>query len=254
MFVTVGCSASPVVSKVVFEDEDHVVRLDVTYRTGMQEHSHPAPLTSMELATVLRAIEVTPQRDLISGYLAPYTSDSPRAFSEEQVQFLAPLLAKGLNHATPLEEVVFYLNQPRDRNIREITSGSLYLHEQALHFILANYRWATAGRMEAERVKTNPLTILGKSRYHVSPGPHGSAQSRQSWLRIFSQTPQQLIIDYQALITSDSSTENRKSSEQPSDQSQPLAEKLQLLRELKDEGFLTEQEFQEKKKQILGRD
>ena len=58
MAVNPGCASGPVISKVVFEDEHRLVRLDVTYRTGGQEHSHPVTLNPSVLVAALQAMTV----------------------------------------------------------------------------------------------------------------------------------------------------------------------------------------------------
>jgi len=251
-----GCSTPPVVSKIVFQDHNHVVRLDVTYRVGNQEHSHPAMLAPEDLAIVLQAIEAIPQRNLLSGRLGTSTSTTSAAFSDEQVRFLAPLLAQGLNQATPLEEVVFYLNQPRNRTIREITSGSLYVQGPNLHLLLANYRHATSGNLETEKATTNPLTILGEPMYDLSPGPYGRIFGELPWLKSFAIAPQHLILDYQVLVRSedDRGGLNLGKHDEDSSPHSSIHNKLRLLRDLKNLGLLTDQEYQEKRMQVLETD
>ncbi len=98
-----GRVSPPVVSTVLFEDQDRLVRLDVTFREGGQEHSHPARVKSIRLARVLRAIALTPPGPLLPTFLGHHPLAGSPAFSEGDIEFLAPLFAEGLRRSTPPE-------------------------------------------------------------------------------------------------------------------------------------------------------
>ena len=101
--------------------------------------SHPATLTAQQIARVLRGILVeipaVPFPLLRSEFVT-----RQRAFSEEELSFLAPLLAKGLSQATPEEVVTFYESRERDSQYRAITSGGIYVQGEYVYVILSNYR------------------------------------------------------------------------------------------------------------------
>jgi len=249
-----GCALGPVISKVVFEDEHRLVRLDVTYRTGGQEHSHPVTLDPDVLMAALQAMTVTGRGSLLSGRLGANPSVSPQAFSEEQVQFFAPLLARALDRASPLEEIVFYVNEPRGSGIREISSGSFYVQGEDLHLILANYRYAVAGELMADKARANPLIVLGESWYEVAADARGTVESSDIWKGVTGTAPQHLVIlNIKARLPFDEAlkkTPSQKPDEVPL-QPTSVIEKLRLLRAMRESGLLTRQEFETKQRQVL---
>ncbi len=253
MVVNPSCASGPVISKVVFEDEHRLVRLDVTYRTGGQEHSHPVTLNPAVLMAALQAMTVKRRVSPLSGRVG-MAPPSPQAFSEEQVRFLAPLLAQALDRASPLEAIVFYFNEPRGSGIREISSGSVYVQGDDLHFILANYRHAVAGTLMAEKARANPLIVLGESWYNVDPGPYGRVESSDLWKGVTGAAPQHLVMrlikDRRPVGKSTEGTTRSEPAEVPSHNTS-VVEKLRLLRALKDAGLLTQREFETKQRQVL---
>jgi uncharacterized membrane protein YccC len=68
-------------------------------------------------------------------------------FSEDQVQFLAPLLAEGLRTATPNQSIEYRVVTTHEGSNRfespttETTTGSLYVYGQQLYVILSQYRY-----------------------------------------------------------------------------------------------------------------
>jgi len=254
LVVNPGCASGPVISKVVFEDEHRLVRLDVTYRTGGQEHSHPVTLDPSILKAALEAIEVKGRVSLLSGRLGKGRSAATQAFSDEQVQLLAPLLAQAFGRASPLEEIVFYINEPRDSHIQEISSGSFYVQGEDLHLMLANYRYAVVGEMMTERARANPLRVLGESWYEVAPGPQGRMEPSGLWEGMIGVGPQHLVIlNTKDRLPISEALEGTASQEPDEIPHQPtsVAEQLRLLRALRESGLLTQQEFETKQKQVL---
>jgi hypothetical protein len=242
-----SCSTSPVVSRVIVEDTNRLVRLDVTYRSGSQEHHHPANFTAAEISTLLSAIEVNPE-PLLPGL--DYNQEGEKALSKAQISFLAPHLAQAFEKATPLEEILFYWNQTRDNNIQEITSGSVFLDDENLHVLFANFRWTTSGKRHVERVKSNPLTVLGNPRYELRMKDNQSLSSDQPWWALASSSPQHLVISYTSRPPRSSNATNPPSATNAAHDPK-IRERLQSLAELRREGLITEQEFQKKRKEIL---
>jgi len=254
LMLSAGCASQPVVSKVFFEDEDRLIRLDVIYRTGGQEHSHPVELRETELANALRSISVQPQRGLDSFFLGQKGFQFPPAFSEEMVQFLASPGVDALHQATPLEEVVFYFNLPReDGIIHEITSGSFYVQGKYLNLMLANYRHGIVGTLEDTRARDNPLTVLGKPLYEFMPGPSVRIEEPQVGLSLFRDVSQHISIDLHAGVNSiqDSLKEKEGSQDDQVSAEMTTVEKLRELATMRQEGLITEKEFQQKRRQLL---
>ena len=83
LLVIMGCSISPVISKVIVEQPNRLVRLDVTYRSGLEEHSHPTSISPSHLTTLLTSVKVLPH----VGVKAVFADSQERsgAFSPDQI-------------------------------------------------------------------------------------------------------------------------------------------------------------------------
>ena len=254
VLLSAGCASQPVVSKVLFEDATRLTRLDVVYRTGGQEHSHPVKLRETEVATALRSIVVRPPRGLGSFLVGQNGSQLPPALSEEMIQFLASQGVEALHQATPLEEMVFYFNQLRDDGvIHEMTSGSLYVQDGRLHLVFANYRHGTVGSIEAERVRNNPLTLVGEPLYELRPGPQGHIENPTQAIPLLRDEPQHISITLHADADAIHHLPQKKEGSQAGQVAteKTAVEKLRELGTMRHDGLITEEEFQRKKKQVL---
>ncbi len=170
------------------------------------------------------------------------------------MQFFAPLLARAFDRASPLEEIVFYINEPRGSGIREISSRSFYVQGEDLHLILANYRHAVAGELMTEKARANPLIVLGESWYDVTAGPQGRMEPSDLWKGMTGAAPQHLVMrDIKDKLPVDKAPEGTTSQEPDEVPHHPtsVVEKLRLLRALKESGLLTQQEFEMKQRQVL---
>jgi len=139
-----ACSTTAPIEKILFEDPHETVFLK-TIPDGSFYATHPLTLEPALLAQLLKGIEVQNQevgvQRLLDGPLAPVP-----AFSEEQIQFLAPLLAEGLRTATPNESIEYRVVSTHDGANRfqspttETTTGSLFAYDRQLYVILSQYR------------------------------------------------------------------------------------------------------------------
>jgi hypothetical protein len=109
------------------------------------EAGHPTVIDPATIAAALRGVVIEappamPHRGS-AGAAKP-----ARVFSDEDVAFLAPLLAQGLLHAKPEHLVVFRVNQPTTSGA-EPTSGLLYVQKGSLYLALTHYhgeKWKSA--------------------------------------------------------------------------------------------------------------
>jgi len=143
LVVLAGCAVPQVPARVIYEDPVNFVRLepDPTVLAELPEtrHSHPAAISTGQMAEVLKGFAVRDRRIFVQVWIsgeAPLES----VFNEDEIALLAPRLAEALARAKPDERVTFYLSQPQTSIKREITSGGLYVRETNLHFILGNWR------------------------------------------------------------------------------------------------------------------
>jgi hypothetical protein len=140
-----ACGTTSPPGKVLFADPRGTVLLRPILDRSFQA-SHPINLEPALLAQILKGVEIQDQEHGLQKMLAGPPSSVP-LFSDDQVRFLAPLLAEGLRKAAP-DQMVEYRIQATIRgpalesSITETTAGSLYAYGVSLYFSLSQYRYA----------------------------------------------------------------------------------------------------------------
>jgi hypothetical protein len=143
-----ACSTTAPTGKILFENPRGSVSLQ-TIANPLIRASHPINLEPALLAQLLTGLEIHdhgigPHRRVVEGF-AGQPSTYP-LFSEDQIQFLAPLLAEGLRTATANQAIEYRVVTTREGSnrfqspTREMTAGSLYAHDRQLYVILSQYR------------------------------------------------------------------------------------------------------------------
>src|SRR5437899_8705159 len=91
--------------QIIFDDPRGTVSLQTISDQSIQA-SHPITLDPALLAQILKGIEI---RDQEYGWVKFLSGPSPSVpvFSEEQIRFLAPLLAEGLRTAAPDQRIEY---------------------------------------------------------------------------------------------------------------------------------------------------
>ncbi len=202
-FVGTACGTAAPTGKVLFEDPRGTVLLKTIPDRSFQT-SHPINLEPDLLARILKGIEIQDQERGLQKMLAGPSSSVP-VFSEDQIRFLAPLLAEGLRKAAP-DQCVEYRVQATSKgsalesSTTETTAGSLYSYGVSLYFSLTQYRYAPTrtdtknlahGRLPDSTGLVNRVLIFTPS----------AAQRSESFHRPTggASTDKYLAIDYQLL-------------------------------------------------------
>jgi hypothetical protein len=143
--VGTACGTAPA-GTFLYDDPDETVFLQT-----IPDHSihatHPINLKPSLLAQVLKGIHVQDQGDRLLQRLLAGPSIPVPAFSDEQIQFLAPRLAEGLRTASQDQQVEFrvrtlYEGYALEFPYTETTAGSLYAYDQQLFVTLSQYRYS----------------------------------------------------------------------------------------------------------------
>jgi hypothetical protein len=145
----IACSTTAPTGKILFEDARGSVSLQTISDPSIQA-SHPIKLEPALLAQLLAGLEIHergigPHRRVVTGF-AGQPSTYP-LFSEDQVQFLAPLLEEGLRTATPNQSIEYRVVTMQGGSNKfqspttETTVGSLYAHGRQLYVILSQFRY-----------------------------------------------------------------------------------------------------------------
>jgi hypothetical protein len=253
-----SCASTPPPTRIVVEEPTRFVRLEVTNRASQHHHSHPITIRKEEVRNILKAFSVKPRSNFTQGnkfgYMnVPQLLDPSPAFSSLQLKFLAEHLSDGLQQATPLEEVVFYLEEPQSQDTFLLTSGGAFFQDGHLHVLLANFRLPTIGQEEVLKARANPLLVLSAPGYDVIPGAKGTTQTSPAWKAFLMEMPQEVIVRV------DKTRGGAKLRKSPLHQREELdrsgepslSEKLRELETMKKEGLITEEEFQTIRTKLL---
>jgi hypothetical protein len=161
--VVTACSTTGLTGKILFDDPRGTVSLQTMSDQSIQA-SHPINLDPTLLAKILRGIEIQDQEHGIQKYLAGPSSSVP-VFSDDQIRFLAPLLAEGLRTAAPDQCIAYRVQTTHkgsflESSTTETTAGSFYAYGRMLYVILSQYRYSPT--------RTN-LTTAGDMAYRSRP-------------------------------------------------------------------------------------
>src|SRR4029077_13539609 len=140
--VGTACGTTAQSNKVLFEDPRGTVSLQTISDQAIQA-SHPIDLKPALIARVLSGMQV---QEYLQFYQQTMTGEAiTPVFLPEEVQFLAPRIAKALATAATGEAVAFLITSPRPGTgslvYMETTAGSLYAYDQSLYVTLSQYRY-----------------------------------------------------------------------------------------------------------------
>ncbi len=129
--------------KIIFDDPRGTVSLQTISDRSIQA-SHPINLDPALLAKLLQGMEIQDQEHGLQKMLAGPSSSIP-VFSDDQIRFLAPLLAEGLRTAAPDQSVEYRVQVTHPgsafaSSTTETTAGSLYAYGRQLYVTLSQYR------------------------------------------------------------------------------------------------------------------
>ena len=137
-----ACGTTAQSNKVLFEDPPGTVSLQTISDQSIQA-SHPIDLKPALIARVLSGMHI---QEYLQYYQQTMTGEAiTPVFLPEEVQFLAPRIAKALTTAATGEAVAFMITSPRPGTgslvYMETTAGFLYAYDQSLYVTLSQYRY-----------------------------------------------------------------------------------------------------------------
>ena len=182
------------------------------------------------MARVLRGVIVKDSRGLLANLVAG-KSGAVRAFRDEDIEYLAPLLVEGLTRAAPDQQVGFSVvqigapispqpvgpvfcsssvrfpgvcssEQPPGPAPAESTKGSLYVYGRSLYLTLTEYRH--------RRERADTITLANRTVHFVPE----SAKRPDSYRNTRS-TDATLVIDYDVLATMPTASDIQSTAAQP---------------------------------------
>jgi hypothetical protein len=206
-------------------------------------YQHPLSLSPEEMNRLLKSIQIRYRPGIFQRLFSEPHPETEQAFSDEEIQRMSIGISKALATATSADRINFQLKHPRGIFTPGLTTGAIYVKEDRLIIILGNYQYASpAGTDNRYERLADPLDPQDGQTVTIIPGVFQEPfrTERRSLKN------RGLSIDYKALLAS-----------QPEHQAQMpdippgLEEKLNTLKRLRDQELITEEEYQEKKKELL---
>lgn len=151
-----GCASTPDMDIIISESPRGAVYLERIPDRSFQA-AHPITIEQATLIKVLQGIMVQENAGLLRSLLAGQSGPAP-AFTEDEIRYLAPLLADGLARAAPDQRVGFRLVQrgagfsqpvgagvgsserPPAQSLPETTRGFLSAYGRSLYVTIPEYR------------------------------------------------------------------------------------------------------------------
>ena len=257
--VSTACSTTAPTGKIIFDDPRGTVSLQTISDQSIQA-SHPINLEPALLTQLLTGIEIHDEgegRYHIKGVqrLIVGKEDTYPLFSEDQVQFLAPLIAEGLRTATANQSVEFQVVVTHEGTNRfqstttETTTGSLYAYGRQLYVILNQYRYDPAltglemtdsvhrsmEPLDYSRLKYRTLRFTPKAALRAdSPDPPTMGKPTDRFLAVDYQLLQQawrnLEAQRQAAPSVGASLEAARAAEAQARNTATLAQEVEILK------------------------
>jgi hypothetical protein len=259
-----ACATRPDLDITIHKSERGAVYVERIPDRSFQA-AHPMTLSADTMARVLRGVILKDGRGVV-GNLFSNKSETIRAFGDEDVEYLAPLLVEGLTRAASDQQVGFRIvkngapiqsqsggltfclsdvrspgicesEQMRGETSIEVTGGALYSYDRSLYLTLTEYRQPTK-MTEANNIADRRLfnsTGLANRTVHFVP----ESAKRPDRYRTARSTDTTLIIDYSLLATMPTASDMRSTAVQPSrsvkeDSAQRDTDLDELRKELKE--------------------
>ena len=202
----VGCAIPMVPYRSVYEDPVNYVRLEVDDSVLPEwppsAHAHPKAMRAEDVARILGNISVKEHRIWLQKRLQGEAPLMP-AFRPEELALLSQQIAEAFALARPDERVTFYLSQPQTSVKRVITTGGVYVHGTALHFILGNwqvvYGIPSYGMIYDRRYPMRPTAAKGFYLYFY-PAEATISQRHSLWDTLLANTDDELVIDLTKVV------------------------------------------------------
>ena len=256
IFFLTGCVNSPIVSRTVYEDPILLVRLDSPpplKEVAGGSDQLVAELTATDLISLLRSIKIQRETSFISYWVLRRVPQPEPAFPNDDAQLLAPHLLAALLKARGDETAVLVLRRTREDGIPLVTTGGMLIHGDQLIVLLANARRPNTTSRKRETSEEAPLQPIGEMEFHFVPGPHQTTLARGDLSRtLIKDSVQTLSRDYKAWLT-EPSRASSPTQAQPDSPGSLAEEKLHHLKIWHEQGLITDDEYLEKRREILKR-
>jgi len=167
--VGTACGITGPTGKILFDDPRGTVSLQTLSDRSIQAN-HPINLDPNLIAQLLRGIGIQEQEHGLQKLITSPSAPVP-VFSDDQIRFLAPLLAEGLRTATADQRIEYRVNTTHKGSVlesstTETTAGSLYAYGRQMYVILSQYNY----NQMRENMNVNDMSNRYRSRQPDASG------------------------------------------------------------------------------------
>jgi hypothetical protein len=265
--VASGCATSNTLTRTILDDSYNVIRLEAWLDNSRKPvhpgFEHPAEIGAADMARILESIRIVQPPSVLSRLILKAKAEAEPAFTTEEANSFAKPLAAALRTAAPDERVVFFLHHQRSVYKGTTSSGIAFVKDKRLNIILGRYLMGNQPGYPDIPVGGNPFPTTTDQDFFIATGPFQTLRvDKKAPGGRESVSPQRwLSIDYVSLLNPPAQTaaptpalpsmEPEKTELTPGAPTLTLEEKLKTLNRLKEEGLITEEEFNEKKTELL---
>ena len=257
VFLLAGCLNSTTVSRTVYDDPTLLVRLDSP--VPQEEVSGgPGPniaeLTASDLAVVLQSVRIQPEISFVSYWILRKEPQPQPAFPNGDADLLAAHLRAALATARPNETAVFFLRRAREDGIPLVTTGALVIHGDQLIVLLANARRPATTQRKLDAAREAPLRPLSEVDFHFVPGSHQTTLATKDLPKTIAMTSAPVLSINYGVWLAGSLPPARGSSPSQTELEIPAAtieEKLHRLKTWHEQGLITDDEYLQKRQELL---
>lgn len=248
-----GCATSRTLTRTILDDSYNVVRLEAWLDDSKQpinlNFDHPAEIGEADMARILESIRVVQPPSFLSKLILKAKAEAEPAFTPEEAKAFAKPLAAALRTAVTSERVVFFFHHQRSVYKGTTSSGIAFVKDKRLNIILGRYLMGNQPGAPDIPVGGNPFPTTSDQDFYIAPGPFQTIQEEKEAPggREFVSLPRWLSIDYASLLNPPAQT----TAPTPAAPALTLEEKLRTLNKLKEDGLITQEEYNDKRKELL---
>ncbi len=273
IFLAVGClfnktyRKSNIVGAVINDHETSVKireQLDENGQVIKKDFNHPYYFTETGLNNILSSIHYKHRRVLLSG------KGRRKLFRQAELQKIVPPIINAFSMATDSQDILVFSTSPKVLLSDRQSYFSMFVLNNELYMVFSKIESkkslvddrAALRRGGMDKLK-DPLDVKGSSFWHLIPeGGQRLKKGRQNWLIIDLSGDMFGVAgstDFSTdLISADSGSKTIKkrvvtdrSFVEEKKKYQNVRGKLRELKELRDEGLISEEDYDEKKKKLL---
>jgi len=264
-----GCATNWTISKTIMEDNYNSVSLETWLDASKQpinlQFDHPAEISETDMTRILESIQAVEPPGMLSQLILKSKAEPEQAFIPAEARFLAKPLSAALKAAQPDQRVVFFLHHQRSVYKGTTSSGVVFVKDKRLNILLGRYRMGNEPGHQDIPTLGNPFTVTNDQDFYLTAGPFQSLVEEESKApggkeNVFPK--RWLIIDYASLLNPPPQTASPQAAPPATEPAKvepapvaplpfTLEDKLKTLNKLKEEGLITDEEYNEKKKELL---